>query len=82
MDDKTILSNLKTGDKRVILMFAKANMSVSKAARLAYLSRQAVWWRLNRVKRDTGFDPFEFHDLARLVRVIEEERREYDGQQQ
>ena len=80
MDD--ILSNLNTGDKRVIMVFANANMNLSKAARLAYLSRQAVWWRLNRVKRDTGFDPFEFHDLARLVRAIEEERREYDGQQQ
>ena len=80
MDD--ILSNLKTGDKRVIMVFAKANMNLSKAARLAYLSRQTVWWRLNRVKRDTGLNPFEFHDLARLVRAIEEERREYDGQQQ
>ena len=80
MDD--ILSNLNTGDKRVIMVFANANMNLSKAARLAYLSRQTVWWRLNRVKRDTGLNPFEFHDLARLVRAIEEERREYDGQQQ
>lgn len=81
MDDAIILSRMKAGDKRVVLMFAKANMNLSKAARLAYLSRQAVWYRLNRVKQNTGFDPFDFFDLARLVRAIQEERRVYDKQQ-
>lgn len=79
MDDTAILSRIKTGDKRAVLMFAKANMNLSKAARLAYLSRQAIWYRLNRVKMNTGFDPFDFYDLAHLVRAIEEERRMYDA---
>jgi len=78
MEDQIILSRMKTGDKRAVLMFARANMNLSKAARLAYVSRQNMWYRLNKVKEKTGFDPFDFHDLARLVWAIEEERREYD----
>ena len=81
MDDRILLSAMKSGDKRAVLMFAKANMNLSKAARLAYVSRQNMWWRLNKVKQSTGFDPFVFHDLARLVRAIEEERERYDKQQ-
>ena len=78
MDDETILSGMSRGDKRVVMFFAKANMRVNEAARLAYLSRDSVKWRLNRVRNNTGYNPFEFHDLARLVRAIEDERREND----
>ena len=79
MDDKVILSAMQAGDKRAVLMFAKANMNLSKAARLAYISRQSMWRRLNCVRRDTGFNPFDFYDLTRLFRAIEDERRMYDG---
>lgn len=78
--DQIILSLMSTGDKRAVMMFAKANMNLSKAARLAYLSRQSMWYRLNRVRKETGFNPFDFHDLARLVRAIEDERRMYEEQ--
>ena len=81
MDDKTILSRMSAGDKRAVLMFANANMNLSKAARIAYISRQGMWYRLRRVRVETGFNPFEFHDLARLVRAIIDERNEYDGEQ-
>lgn len=81
MEDNVILSRMSAGDKRAVLMFAKANMNLSKAAKLAYLSRRSVYYRLNRVRNNTGFNPFVFHDLARLVRAVEEERERYDREQ-
>ena len=79
-DDK-ILSLMSVGDKRVVLTFARANMNLSKAARLAYMSRQGMKYRLENVRKNTGFNPMDFHDLCRLVNAIEKERDEYDRYQ-
>lgn len=81
MDESKVLNLMTAGDKRAVMKFADANMNLSKAARLAYLSRRAVWYRLNKVRNNTGFDPYDFHDLAFLVQAIESERRRYDEQQ-
>ena len=78
--DEKILSLMSVGDKRVVLTFARANMNLSKAARLAYMSRQGMRYRLDKVRVETGFDPTDFHDLTRLVSAIEQERRDYDRQ--
>lgn len=81
MDERKVLSLMSSGDKRAVMKFADADMNLSKAARLSYLSRRAVWYRLNKVRNNTGFDPYRFHDLAFLVRAIQTERKEYDEQQ-
>ena len=79
--DEKILSLMSVGDKRVVLTFARANMNLSKAARLAYMSRQGMRYRLENVRKNTGFNPMDFHDLCRLVNAIEKERDEYDRYQ-
>ena len=79
--DEKILSLMSVGDKRVVLTFARTNMNLSKAARLAYMSRQGMRYRLENVRKNTGFNPMDFHDLCRLVNAIEKERDEYDRYQ-
>ena len=79
--DEKILRLMSVGDKRVVLTFARANMNLSKAARLAYMSRQGMRYRLENVRKNTGFNPLDFHDLCRLVNAIEKERDEYDRYQ-
>ena len=81
MADEKILRLMSVGDKRVVLTFARANMNLSKAARLAYMSRQGMRYRLENVRKNTGFNPMDFHDLCRLVNAIEKERDEYDRYQ-
>ena len=80
LTDRQLLDRLSAGDKRVVLAFARANMNLSKAARLAYMSRQGMRYRLDKVRVETGFDSTDFHDLTRLVSAIEQERRDYDRQ--
>ena len=81
LTDRQLLDRLSAGDKRVVLAFARANMNLSKAARLAYMSRQGMRYRLENVRKNTGFNPMDFHDLCRLVNAIEKERDEYDRYQ-
>jgi hypothetical protein len=78
LTDEQILSIMSAAEKRCVMYLGKANMNVSKASRLAHMSRQGFLYRIKCVRNNTGFNPLDFHDLTRLVHAIEEERKEYD----
>jgi len=78
LTDEQILSRMSAAEKRVVMYLAKANMNVSKASRLAHMSRQGFAYRIKCIRNNTGFNPLDFHDLCRLVHAIEEERNAYD----
>ena len=70
------MSKLNEIDKEVILAFAANNMNICKTASKVYLHRNTVAYRLNKIKDETGLNPFKFYDLLQLLRIIVEEQRQ------
>lgn len=69
---------LTPDDKRVVMALADANMNVALAGRRENYVRTTIVYHLVSVRTKTGLDPKNFHDLAQLVQMIEEERKEYE----
>ncbi len=65
-------------DKRVVMAFADGRMNMKEAARKESYAYTTVMYHLTSVRAKTGLDPKNFHDLAQLVSMIEEERKEYE----
>lgn len=61
-------------EKEIILALAKCNMNVSEAARETYQHRNTVIYHIGQIKRKTGFDPYSFYDLSKLVEIAKEEK--------
>jgi carbohydrate diacid regulator len=47
-------------------------MNISKTAKKLYLHRNTITYHLNKIKETTGLDPFNFHDLVKLMKLAEE----------
>ena len=69
---------LTPDDKRVVMAFADGRMNMREAARKERYAYTTVMYHLTSVRAKTGLDPRNFHDLARLVEVIKDERKEYE----
>lgn len=65
-------------DKRVVMAFADGRMNMKEAARKESYAYTTVMYHLTSVRAKTGLDPKNFHDLAQLVQMITEERKEYE----
>ena len=61
-------------DVEIILALADNNMNESETSRALYMHRNTVIYRLRKVKRLTGLDPMNFHDLCKLVQRVNERR--------
>ena len=61
-------------DVSIILALADHNMNITEAARVVYMHRNAVLYRLRKIERETGLDPTVFYDLCKLVDMVEERR--------
>lgn len=57
-------------EKRIVLNFARCNMSITKTAQNMNYARNSVAYHLRQVKRKTGRDPKKFYELASLVMLI------------
>lgn len=57
-------------EKRIVLNFARCNMSITKTAQKMNYARNSVAYHLRQVKRKTGRDPKKFYELASLVLII------------
>ena len=58
--------------KEIILTYISCNMNTSKTAKILHLHRNTVTYHLNKVREETGLDPFSFCDLAKLMKLAEE----------
>lgn len=58
---------LKYTEKEAILSYAKCNMNASEAARKIYITVNAVNYRFDRIKENTGLDARNFYDLVKLT---------------
>lgn len=57
-------------EKKIVLAFARCNMSISKTAEKMNYARNSIAYHLRQVKRKTGRDPKKFYELAQLVSRI------------
>lgn len=57
-------------EKRIVLTFARCNMSITKTAQKMNYARNSIAYHLRQVKRKTGRDPKKFYELASLVLII------------
>ena len=57
-------------EKRIVLNFARCNMSITKTALKMNYARKSIAYHLRQVKKKTGRDPKKFFELAQLVLMI------------
>lgn len=55
-------------DVQIIMSMAKNEMNIVAVAKDLHYSRQAIGYRLRRIKRITGLNPRGFFDLYELVK--------------
>lgn len=58
---------LTDAERETILAYAKCDMNVSATSEAVFTSRNAVDYRLQRIKEKIGLDPKCFYDLVKLV---------------
>lgn len=56
---------------KTIRAMADADMNVAEAARLLYMHRGTVVYRLKQIHKETGLDPYRFHDLVKLLEMCD-----------
>lgn len=61
---------LKDTDIQIIIEFANNDMDVSKTSRQIFLHRNSIVYRLKKIERLTGLNPFRFYDLIQLLQLI------------
>ena len=69
---------LNAESARIILAYADANMSATRAAKIAYHHRGTIINHLAYVKTETGLDGRNFHDLVKLVAMAKEALADVD----
>ena len=62
---------LSENQKDIIKAFADCNMKIAETARKMFFCRSTIEYQLERVKDKTGLDPCKFHDLNKLLSIIE-----------
>lgn len=72
---------LTPDDKRVVMAYANGKMNMKEASRRENYAYTTVSYHLTSVRAKTGLNPKNFHDLAQLVSMIEEERKEYEREE-
>lgn len=72
---------LTPDDKRVVMAYAIGRMNMREASRKENYAYTTVAYHLTSVRAKTGLNPKNFHDLAQLVSMIEEERKEYEREE-
>lgn len=64
-----MLKKLTDYEIETLIAFADNNMDASKTSRHQYLHRNTVVYRLEKVKRVTGLNPFNFYELIQLMEL-------------
>ena len=64
-------------DMNIILELANNRMNVCEVARILFMHRNTVAYRIKKIKRITGLDLLNFYDLYKLVKIVN--GRKYRG---
>ena len=54
-------------DKEILTAFAESSMNAALASRKLFLHRNSVVYHLQKVKEETGLDPYNLFHLAELL---------------
>ena len=63
-------------DKKVIIALADNRMNTTDAANSLQMHRNTVLYHIEKVKRKTGLDPRDFHDMCKLFAMVSGERED------
>lgn len=55
--------------KRIIRTLADCDMNIAKTAILLNHSRNSMEYQINKIAKNTGLNPKNFYDLAKLVKM-------------
>lgn len=69
---------LHEDDAESILALAAYGMKISEAAQALYVHRNTLIYRLDRVRRTTGLNPYNFTDLGHLVPMAKHKLKSED----
>lgn len=61
-------------DKKVIIAMAHNRMNLTDAGNALFLHRNTVIYHIEKIKKMTGLDARDFHDLCKLYAMVNEER--------
>lgn len=64
--EKHILKELPTDLQQTVIALFQNNLNLSKTANELFIHRNTLIYRLEKVKRETGYDPRNFHDALTL----------------
>ena len=56
-------------DVKIILALADNRMNATEVSRVMFMHRNTVVYHIEKIKRITGLDPTDFHDLCKLVQI-------------
>ena len=54
-------------DREVLIAFAECNMNRSKTARKLMYHRNNILYHLQKIREETGLNPYRFFDLVKLL---------------
>lgn len=60
--------------KETIRAMADCNLNRKATSRMLFLDRNALTYRIEQIKKETGLDARVFRDLVELLRLLEEEQ--------
>ena len=60
-------------DKLCVRSFAEGKMRMTRASEISGVSRDKLSYRLSKVNKETGYNPFEFSGLMKLMELVGEE---------
>lgn len=56
--------------KEIILAMADCNLNIQAVKHKLFIHRNTVIYRLEKIKSETGLDARNFHDLVKLIDMI------------
>lgn len=63
-------------DRNIIIAYADNGMSASRAGKALNYQPNSISYHLTQIKKRTGLDPRNFHDLCILYAMATEERKD------
>lgn len=59
-------------DKLCVKAYAEGKMRLKRASEISGVSRDKLSYRLSKVHKETGYNPFEFTGLMKLMEMVGE----------
>ena len=63
-------------DRDVIVALADNSMNIRNAGKALFMSYEGVCYRIGKIRKATGLNPRNFHDLCALYQMVCKERKD------